>query len=111
LFLKKHVILIKGLDFGIFLVVSFFLLLDFVFGVLDIIQFLMIGSLLLQLSQVVKILAQLHILVLKLFQQASDFLFERIDCNFLLLLNGGYHVLLEAINSLVERSEIAFDGL
>ena len=68
-------------------------------------------SLLLQLSQVVELLSYLRILVLKLFRQASDFLFERIDCNFLLLLDGSYHVLLEVVNSLVERSEIAFDGL
>ena len=109
--LKKHFILIKGLNFGAFLVVSFFQLLYFVFSILGIIQFLMTVSLLLQLSQVVELLSYLRILVLKLFRQASDFLFERIDCHFLLLLDGSYHVLLEVVNSLVERSEIAFDGL
>ena len=109
--LKKHFILIKGLDFGTFLVVSFFQLLYFVFGILGIIQFLMKVSLLLQLREVVELLSQLHILFLKLFRQASDFLFERIDCNFPLLLYGSYHVLLEIVNSLVESSEFAFDGL
>ena len=109
--LKKHFILIKGLNFGAFLVISFFRLLYFVLGFLGIMRLLMTVSLLLQLSQVVELLAQLHVLVLKLFRQASDFLFERIDCNFLLLLDGSYHVLLEVFNSLVERSEIAFDGL
>ena len=64
-------------------------------------------SFLLQLRQVVKLLSQLHILVLELFSQASDFLFKR----FLLLLDGSYHVLLEVVNSLVESREIAFDGL
>ena len=111
LLLKKHFILIKGLDFGAFLVISFFQLLYFVLGFLGIMRLLVTVSLLLQLSQVVELLAQLHVLVLKLFRQASDFLFERIDCNFLLLLDGSYHVLLEVVNSLVESSEIAFDGL
>ena len=37
LLLKKDFILIKGVDFGAFLVVSFFQLLNFVFGVLGII--------------------------------------------------------------------------
>ena len=99
--------MIKGLNFGAFLVVSFFQLLYFVFSILEIIQFLMTVSLLLQLSQVVELLSYLRILVLKLIGQASDFLFER----FLLLLDDSYHVLLEVVNSLVERSEIAFDGL
>jgi hypothetical protein len=107
LLLKKHFIFIKGLNFGAFLVVSFFQLLYFVFGVLKIVQFLMTVSLLLQLSQVIKLLSYLRILVLKLIRQASDFLFER----FLLLLDDSYHVSLEVVNSLVERSEIAFDGL
>jgi hypothetical protein len=111
LLLKKHFIFINGLNFGAFLVVSFFQLLYFVFGVLKIVQFLMTVSLLLQLSQVVELLSYLRILVLKLFRQASDFLFKRIDRNFLLLLDDSYHVLLEVVYSLVERSEIAFDGL
>ena len=64
-------------------------------------------SLLLQLSQVIELLSYLRILVLKLIRQASDFLLER----FLLLLDDSYNVLLEVVNSLVERSEIAFDGL
>jgi hypothetical protein len=107
LFLKNYFILIKCLDFGAFLFVSFFQLIYYVFGVLGVIQLLMVVSLMLQLRQVVKLLSKLHILVFELFRQASDFLFER----FLLLLDGSYHVLLEVINSLVESREIAFDGL
>ena len=68
-------------------------------------------SLLLQLSQVVKVLGQLDILVLKLFRQLFNFIFERIDCYFLLLLDYSYHVLLEVIDSLSERSKVVFDGL
>jgi hypothetical protein len=70
-----------------------------------------VNLLLFHLSQVVKLLAQLQILALKLFLQAFNLIFEGIDCDLLLLLDGSYHIVLEVVNALAERCEIVFNGL
>ncbi len=60
-------------------------------------------SLLFLLSLVVKLFA--------LFLMNGDFFFERIDCNFLVLHDGGNDLVLEVVNPLMERCEIAFNRI
>jgi hypothetical protein len=62
-----------------------------------------VSLLLFHLSQVFELLAQLQILIFKLFRQAYNFFFEGIDCNFHFLLDGSYHILLKVVNALAER--------
>jgi hypothetical protein len=70
-----------------------------------------VSLLLFHLSQVVKLFAYLQILVFKLFLQGFNLIFEGIDCDLLLLLDGSNHIVLEVVNTLAERCEIVFNRL